>query len=423
MKHNFLISLLALLTLSSFSYADKGKDLFNLDALDFYSPDSTNSRLDVYVEFPFDRLEFAHSKVKDDIYSSNVDLTVEISNVQGTEVVHKLYKEEITTPITQIQYLNQSAKILTKNFFLVPGSYKLKVTAFEQGTKKSSTVDKEITIRDFTSDSITISDVMILSKYQVDNNKKSITPNISRNVLELDTFYIFYFVYKNSDDARIDINCNVFDSKKALIYNTSNFIDESNGLESHNQVFMKMPLPNLSFDNYSIEITAISSKYTTTATSGFVCMSNYFPANLTNMDMLISQLQYVANEKEMKYIKDGKTLQEKQKRFLEFWRSKDPSPGTKKNELMAEYYIRLDYATKHFSTPYAEGWKSDMGMVYIIFGMPSNVDRHPSEMNSKPYEVWDYYSMNREFVFVDETGFGDYRLITPIYDDLRFKIH
>ncbi|CUS97606.1 GWxTD domain-containing protein [Candidatus Kryptonium thompsonii] len=83
---------------------------------------------------------------------------------------------------------------------------------------------------------------------------------------------------------------------------------------------------------------------------------------------------------------------------------------------MEEYYSRVKYANEHFGH-YLEGWKTDMGMVYIIFGPPSSVDRHPFDINAKPYEIWYYYEINRRFIFLDETGFGDYRLITPLWDE------
>jgi hypothetical protein len=57
-----------------------------------------------------------------------------------------------------------------------------------------------------------------------------------------------------------------------------------------------------------------------------------------------------------------------------------------------------------------------MGMVFIILGAPSSVDRHPFEIDSKPYEIWYYYDFDRQIVFVDESGFGNYRLVTPIWD-------
>lgn len=412
---------LSICQVSLIQSADKEKDFFYLDALNFYTPDSTKSRLDVYIEFPLNNLEFSRSKLDPNVYSSKIDFTVEIMNNEGRNVVNKFYKEEIITARTDIEYLSENSKIIVENYYLEPGKYKLKVTSNEQSTKKSFSQERDVSVRDFLVKQLSISDVMVLSRYEVDNNKKSITPDISRNVYDMDTFYLFFFVYKSFDDSKIDINVNIRDSKNNLIYNIGDFLDSSKGLDFQNQVFIKVPLPNLSFDNYSTEITVISSQYSSTITAGFVYMNKDFPLSLKNIDLLVLQLQYVANETELSYIKDGKTDAEKRKRFLEFWKSKDPTPNTKKNETMIEYYGRLKYANAHFSTPYSEGWKSDMGMVYIIFGLPSNIDRHPYEMGTKPYEVWDYYDINREFVFVDETGFGDYRLITPIYDDLKFK--
>ena len=109
------------------------------------------------------------------------------------------------------------------------------------------------------------------------------------------------------------------------------------------------------------------------------------------------------------------TPEEKQEKLLEFWKKRDPNPNTARNERMEDYYQRVEYANNKF-THYIEGWRTDMGMVYIMFGPPSDVSRHPFEVDSKPYEVWRYYDLNYDFVFVDQSGFGDYRLTTPIWE-------
>ncbi|MCK4297684.1 MAG: GWxTD domain-containing protein, partial [Candidatus Marinimicrobia bacterium] len=100
-----------------------------------------------------------------------------------------------------------------------------------------------------------------------------------------------------------------------------------------------------------------------------------------------------------------------------FWKGKDPTPNTQENELMNEYYMRVHYSNQHFSG-FQAGWKADMGMIFILFGPPSDIERHPFDIQSKPYEIWYYYEINRTFVFVDESGFGEYRLISPTYDYL-----
>ena len=62
------------------------------------------------------------------------------------------------------------------------------------------------------------------------------------------------------------------------------------------------------------------------------------------------------------------------------------------------------------------GIKAKIRMVFILFGPPSDIERHPFDIHTKPYEVWYYYQINRTFVFVDESGFGEYRLVTPLHD-------
>ena len=98
--------------------------------------------------------------------------------------------------------------------------------------------------------------------------------------------------------------------------------------------------------------------------------------------------------------------------FRDFWKRRDPTPGTEQNELMQEYYYRVEYANTHFSTN-RNGWETDRGRIFILYGEPSDVEQHPFEINSKPYEVWYYNALNRRFVFVDYTGFGDYELVEP----------
>ena len=136
----------------------------------------------------------------------------------------------------------------------------------------------------------------------------------------------------------------------------------------------------------------------------------------SDLDKAIDQLVYIAVGDEQSFIEDGKSYEEKLNRFKAFWKTKDPTPNTIENEVFNEYYRRISFSNEKFKT-YMEGWKTDMGMVYILLGPPNNVERHPFEYDSKPYEIWEYYTLNRSFVFVDETGFGEYRLANRVFGD------
>ena len=81
---------------------------------------------------------------------------------------------------------------------------------------------------------------------------------------------------------------------------------------------------------------------------------------------------------------------------------------------MQEYYSRVERANILFGT-FRNGWETDRGEVYIRFGPPSEVERHPFEINQQPYEIWYYYDIQRQFIFVDEMGYGEYRLVTNLW--------
>ena len=51
--------------------------------------------------------------------------------------------------------------------------------------------------------------------------------------------------------------------------------------------------------------------------------------------------------------------------------------------LMRNYFRRVELANRYF-TSYKEGWKTDRGMIYIIFGKPDEVYR----FNDR--EIWNY---------------------------------
>jgi hypothetical protein len=83
---------------------------------------------------------------------------------------------------------------------------------------------------------------------------------------------------------------------------------------------------------------------------------------------------------------------------------------------MEEYYFRIASANDEYGT-LRDGWRTDRGHVRVLFGKPDYVERHPYNYNSKPYQIWYYYRVGRRFIFVDETGMGQYELLVPIWDE------
>lgn len=134
------------------------------------------------------------------------------------------------------------------------------------------------------------------------------------------------------------------------------------------------------------------------------------PASLSEPGMAIQALKIVESEDTVKAMLDaGK--KEQLKVLLNYWKKHDPSPGSKFNPVMAEYYKRVDYAIQNFSTlEKKNGALTDRGRIFVKFGHPANIDRTSSGDN-KIVEIWSYNNPKVKYYFIDKKGIGDFELI------------
>lgn len=84
-------------------------------------------------------------------------------------------------------------------------------------------------------------------------------------------------------------------------------------------------------------------------------------------------------------------------------------------KLMRSYFKRVELANQYF-TSYKEGWKTDRGMIYIVFGMPEEVFKFEDR------EVWNYDSelLKGFFIFSKSSSLFDPNNYVLIRED-RYK--
>jgi GWxTD domain-containing protein len=142
----------------------------------------------------------------------------------------------------------------------------------------------------------------------------------------------------------------------------------------------------------------------------------YFAAmSSEQLDSAKSPLAYVAESREMNAWSADMSLEAKRRFVTNFWKKRDPTPGTARNESREQFYQAVAYANRTFreggrrSTP---GWRSDRGRIYAKHGATDDVYRRQQEGFAPPYEVWRYTrGKGYYYIFVDRTGFGAYQLI------------
>lgn len=389
------------------------KEYFYIDPLVFSTKDSLNARLDLYIELPLGNVQFKKNQVAGK-YDAYIDYSIVIKNSRN-EVVNSNYSSEtMSNSEDEMKKISEKSVYAIKQFYLEPGNYNLFFVLKDKNNQKEYSKERSISVKDFKKGTINFSDIMLVSSYREDEEgKKEISPIINSNIGNLKDFYLFFEVY-NSSSSTVEAvyYYKVLDEKnKVLLEGTYNYYLDSGVTKKVEKINTNLFL----LGNYKLEITDKMSNELM-ASRNLQYRWDFLPVSLKNLDLAISQLIYIASSEELNKIKDAKTKEDKEREFLRFWKDKDPSPGTPRNELMREYYNRIKIANERYSH-YVDGWKTDMGMVYIIYGNPSSIERHPFESDSKPYEIWEYYDSKKRFIFVDETGFGDYRLTTPIWDE------
>ncbi|WP_440998827.1 GWxTD domain-containing protein [Fodinibius sp. SL11] len=167
-------------------------------------------------------------------------------------------------------------------------------------------------------------------------------------------------------------------------------------------------VPNREFENSLYQITIKDGKGNIVARDNFRSKWKDMPNSLLNLDTAIEMLRFIADKQTIRKIDNG-TPEEREQKFRSFWKERDPTPDTEFNELMAEYYRRIDYAYKNFSTENTVGFNSDRGEAYIKFGPPKDINRKFPN-NGATTEIWTY--PNRQLIFRATTGFGDFKLIS-----------
>lgn len=95
------------------------------------------------------------------------------------------------------------------------------------------------------------------------------------------------------------------------------------------------------------------------------------PAAPVTADWAKSAVRFLMTDEETAAWKAATTDSERAAFVEGFWKKRDPTPETAKNELRDEFDARLRYADKQWSTDEMPGRESDRGAVLALLGPPS----------------------------------------------------
>lgn len=163
-------------------------------------------------------------------------------------------------------------------------------------------------------------------------------------------------------------------------------IEKADRFIFHDSTFIVKPGSEISFTKPGLYLF----QKDTTAAEGFGVrsVSRTFP-KFSSIADLKKPLIYICTQDEYLQLENAKDDKSKfDKVIIDITQDKDRA-----SNFMKGYYRRVELANLYFSS-YKEGWKTDRGMIYLIFGLPDEVSVNDGSEN------WYYKNSKTRFTFV-----------------------
>ncbi len=393
---------------------------FLLDAVCFRGSEYRTAKTDVYVSVPYETLQFTeHNGTNVAEYT----VTITVRDTAGRKLSDTTYRRTVTEDdyaVTRGKTGKSDNSV--RRFTLRPASYRIEVVIRDVFGKRDHTSTRRLVVPLFEDRAeADISSILFVSDVEDRGSRFSIVPYVG-DVIWSNELLLFAFVetYVRSAPKRCALGWVIkAQDGRELARGIGEPFENSKGAK---QAFVPLSVPNrLTPGNYTLYVrlhpvgsdeTPDTSTVMAERTRAYIVPRSTAGAVLSDLSKAIRQLIYIADQSDIEMIQSAPNDAERLTRFEDYWKRVDPTPSTVRNEALEDYYNRVDQANKRFKS-YTEGWLTDMGRVYIIFGEPTNIDRFTAQNGVSTVVRWTYAN-SMVFTFDDANGFGDYRLRSPI---------
>jgi GWxTD domain-containing protein len=403
--------------------------------------DSTSNYLEFYYSFNQSSL-----KVSSSDSMNMVEGILQIS-IEDTSSKQKIVDKEWRVSHQVLDSSEAGSKYLIGVVgFIVPHStYKCTIGGRDVKNDKNQRVYTEyLTAGKFITEHISISDIQLASRIIQDSpNKESIFYKNSMEIYPIPSSVfgenqpvVFYYselynLLRQKGSEYCKLIASVYNSKGKVVFSKSKPISRSydSRVEVGSIVVNKFPTDTYTFvialvdsaSNYGVSSTkkfyvfnpSITLSDTLTGQVSGVFASEFGVMADEELDDLFNKSKYIASAEDIEKYSKIKTTEGKREFLYNFWKDKDTDPSTQENEFYKLYLNKVAISNQRYGSLSRVGWKSDRGRIFIIYGEPSEIERYPNQVDTKPYEIWYYNELEGGviFVFGDLTGFSDYTLL------------
>jgi len=430
MKKNILLQICILCILSSIASAQLFKSSKNGIKKTFFSADyalfktdveDKTSRLEIYYQIFNAALNF---DIVNKSYEAKYELTIDLYKDNKK---YDNYKHNQTVRVAKKAKTTSRSDYRTNqvNFLVEEGKYEVILKLYDPVHNKEKIEKFKVKVKKYKNKRPIVSDIELVQGISTASENESVfdkgelqlIPSVRHKygLIGKNSLYFYIELYQGSELAKdVRVETVLRHEAKGMLYRDSLTTFFANPIERQ---FRELSIDELRPGKYELIITLRGDRNKKIATKykDFEILWTPRALIMYNYKVLVKQIEIVASRDEVKLLKDKETYEERLEAFNAYWDGQDPTPGTFENERKNEFYRRVAVANHNFSYMFGNGWSSDRGRIYIMYGEPDQLDDYPIVPNQRPYQEWYYYQNSKylKFVFVDQNEDGDYRLIYP----------
>ena len=224
---------------------------------------------------------------------------------------------------------------------------------------------------------------------------------------------IYLEAYGRAATPQVPIAVRVLGEQNAQVWSDTARLARSPGADSGAATQLYAGLVSIPVSRLGIGIATVALRRTDTGDSTrarlFVSLGEDLP--ITSFDEMLNYLRYYASPDRLRALQErsGAARAEAWSAFL---KQSDPDPATTQHEGLRAYFGRIRQANVRFNEEGTPGWLTDRGMALVGMGEPDNiVDQGVGDVGVRGRTmVWEYRDQRIQLVFVDQTGYGRWRL-------------
>lgn len=330
---------------------------------------------------------------------------VEVAFRRGVQLVQQVVREERVVVNTFAETQRSEESVIFQEFVPVPaGDYQLALSVRDRNGPNEGRYEAAFSVMTLQPPAIATP----IAVYQATRRSDlAATPDLvvnPRSTVEYGTDSARFYVETYGLPAGSSVIVSALDASGGEAWADTNHIDSTRDLQT---LLLTVPPARLSMGRYQVRVALEGG--------GVVAVAPFLESFsgtwvVGNFDEMISLLRYFTSPDTLRALA-AVPPEQRAAAWRKFWRDTDPNKETPENEALDRYFARLHLANQEFRDEGVPGWLTDRGEVLISLGEPDEVLDRRSEMQGRGrLIVWSYTQLRLTLYFVDDSGFGRFRL-------------